>query len=274
MSAADLTLLVTRPQPQAEQWVHALHERGQPALSLPLLVIEAPAALDVGIAQAWGALADVALLMFVSPNAVIRFFSQAPMGAPWPPGVYAGATGPGTVQALRAAGVPGDCILAPAEGSPRFDAEALWEQALAGREWAGRKVVVVRGEGGRDWLAERLRASGAAVAFLSAYRTVPTPWAAQSLALLRAVVAAPQRHVWMFTSSRAVEVLLAGLQQLQASAELASMLALATHPRIASTVALAGFGRVVSVRPQIEAVLDGLGLVRERAALNVRPAQP
>jgi uroporphyrinogen-III synthase len=265
------TVLVTRPQPQASQWAQALAAHGQPALSLPLLTIEADPAFDASVSQAWAQLAQWALVMFVSPNAVASFFARVPAGQGWPAGLRAAATGPGTVQALVRAGVPAACVWAPSDDSSSFDAETLWAQALADVEWRGRRVLIVRGEGGRDWLAQRLQSAGAQVDFLSAYRSVPSPWSEVSRHLLTAVVDEPARYVWLFSSSRAVEVLQAGLPPGQS---LVTMRAVATHPRIAARAMTAGLSRVVTARPQIESVLQGvLAAHGSDSVLNLLPGR-
>ena len=63
---------------------------------------------------------------------------------------------------------------------------------------------VVRGEAGRNWLAEALRQHGAQVHFVEAYRrTVPVPSPPQQ-ALLAQALARPERFCWLFSSSEAV----------------------------------------------------------------------
>ena len=65
-----------------------------------------------------------------------------------------------------------------------------------------REVLIVRGNGGREWLADQLREAGASVRTVEAYRrSVPAPDAAAWLAL-RAVLS--RRHAWTLTSSEAV----------------------------------------------------------------------
>src|SRR5207253_9162201 len=111
-------------------------------------------------------------VVFVSPNAAQQFFALQPSGrAGWPAGVVAAAVGPGTSAVLREGGVPVQALVEPAAEAARFDSEALWAQ-LAAREWSGRSVLVVRGDGGREWLADTLRAHGASVDFVAAYRRV------------------------------------------------------------------------------------------------------
>lgn len=245
-------LIVTRPAAQAPGWVRALEALGQPAQALPLIGI-APVTDAGPVRDAWAALPGCALAMFVSANAVEGFFAAGRLagadaaetsGTPrWPAGVLAGSTGPGTSAALRAAGVPADALVEPGTGAAAFDSEALWER-LAGRPWQGRRVLIVRGEGGgRDWMAQTLREHGATVDFVVAYRRVPPALDDEERALLRRAQADPRSHAWLFGASEAV----ANLQALAPGADWSAAHAVASHPRIAAAARAAGFGRVDEV---------------------------
>ena len=260
-----MQLLVTRPQPQADEWVAALRAHGVAAHVLPLLqIVPEP---DPTATAAWTALSAYGLVVFVSPGCVKSFFALRPVDAGWPPGARAATTGPGTSLALREAGVPAAAIIEPPHDAEQFDSEALWRQ-LAPQPWRGQRVLVVRGDGGRDWLAERLREQGAEVAFVQAYRrTLPSLNAAQR-ALLAAALAAPARHCWLFSSSQAV----AHLRQLAPQSDWSSGCAVATHPRIAATLRSAGFGTVWPVRPTFDAVVDVWGRsIQSISAPDQRP---
>lgn len=238
-----MRLIVTRPAVQAARWVQELQALGVDAQALPLLDI-APLADSTPLHAAWRALPGCALAMFVSANAVQHLFGARPEGAAWPAGVLAGSTGPGTTLALRQAGLADADIVEPAADAPAFDSEALWAR-LSARDWAGRRALVVRGEDGRDWLAETLRARGATVDFVAAYRRLaPVPDAA-GLALLQAALAAPHAHAWLLSSSEAAQ----HLGSLAPGADWSGSLALASHPRIAATARRIGFGRVEAVAP-------------------------
>lgn len=250
-AAALHTLIVTRPQPQADEWVAALQAQGQPAVALPLLCIEDDPRFEPAVQDAWRSLPQTALVMFVSPNAVARFFAAAP-GLGWPGGVPAAATGPGTVAALNHAGVAAADILAPDPTADRFDAETLWQQRLSKRDWTGRQVLIVRGETGRDWLADTLARAGALVRIVSAYRSAPAPWDAPAAHLVAECTRSPAGHVWLFSSSKAIEHLTRWLGPGRRGA------ALATHPRIAATARAAGFTPVIDTRPDRDAILAAL----------------
>ncbi|MEN9628576.1 MAG: uroporphyrinogen-III synthase HemD [Pseudomonadota bacterium] len=235
-----MRVIVTRPAAQAQAWVPRLQALGVDAVSLPLLGIE-PAPDSDAVRAAWALVPGAALVMFVSANAVSHFFAWQPAGAPWPTTALAGSTGPGTSAALRQAGVPAQRIAEP-DGAGPFDTEALWRR-IAGLEWDGRHVLVVRGEGGRDWLADQLRAAGARVSFVAAYRRVAPDLRGPAAALMQAALRQPAGHCWHFSSSQAIE----HLRQAWAGADWSASQALATHVRIAEAARRAGFGRVDTV---------------------------
>ncbi|MDP4300883.1 uroporphyrinogen-III synthase [Leptothrix discophora] len=253
------TLIVTRPQPQADEWVDRLAALGCPAVALPLLVIEPQPAFAPAVRQAWATLATRRLVMFVSPNAVLQFFAQAPVGSRWPATTQAAATGPGTVAALRAQGLDAAQVLSPRPDSAQFDAETLWQQQLAAIDWPGRQALIVRGEDGRDWLASTLRAAGARVDLLAAYRRIAPAWDDAQLALLARIEADPARHAWQFSSSEAVRHLAAWIaRQARPQPGLLATTALATHPRIAETARAAGWSQVIEVTPDAAQMLARL----------------
>jgi uroporphyrinogen-III synthase len=241
----SLRLVVTRPQPQADEWVARLLALQQSALALPLLRIESDPAHARLVAQAWVALAQQRLVMFVSPSAVARFFLARPDGLSWPTTTWAAATGMGTVAALRAHGVPESLIVAPSPQSPQFDAETLWSQALASMDWHHQSVLIVRGEEGRDWLADKLGRHGAEVQALSAYQRLGPEWCSQEQALLAQIQADPAGHAWLFSSSEAIHHLMRRADAFRVGA----MVVVATHERIARTARDLGFQTVLSVPP-------------------------
>ncbi len=249
-------LLVTRPQPQADEWVSRLNDLGVPAQALPLLCIEPLPSDDGELVSAWQRLAGQDLVMFVSPNAVLRFWASSAARS-WPASVRAAATGSGTAGALLQCGVPPEAIDQPLGTSDRFDAETLWAQVLGARDWAGRRVLIVRGEDGRDWLAETLRQAGAEVEFLAAYRRCAPPWSDGERERLATVLGNPHA-VWLFSSSQCIDHLMDALQERGAAALDAArhQVALATHPKIADTAWRAGWR-------DVRAVLPDAGVIRE-----------
>jgi uroporphyrinogen-III synthase len=191
--------------------------------------------------------------MFVSANAVEHFFALRPPDAVWPDDTQAASPGPGTTRALRDAGVPISQIVEPPPDSPQFDSEALW-QTLREQDWQGKSIQVVRGDGGRDWLADTLREHGAQVGYVSAYRRIPPRWDAAAQSLLTAALAQPADHLWFFSSSESIDHLMAHLSR-SAAALPAGARALATHPRIAGRAEATGFAPVWQSLPTLDAVV-------------------
>ncbi len=248
-------VLVTRPSEQAVNWVRALRAEGVDAVAAPLIAIgEAPdvAAVDA----AWASIEQWSLLVFVSPNAVTQFFARQASGRSWPQRLRVAAPGPGTGAILRERGVPAEQVVEPAADSENFDSEALWQQ-LGESNWHGARVLIVRGEGGRNWLAARLRDAGAEVEFLAAYQRGEAKPPEPVRATMQQALAHPAEHLWFFSSSESVANLLS--LQLLSDTELRLALsgsrALATHPKIAESARHAGFGTVLQSRPGVAEVV-------------------
>lgn len=244
-----MRVIVTRPAAQAVGWVDRLRAAGHDAVALPLIEI-ADAADPAPVRAAWSRLDELRLVVFVSPNAAERFMAARPEGRDWPAGTRAGSTGPGTSQSLLDRGVPAASLVEPAADAPQFDSEALWAR-LAGDDWQGARVLIVRGDGGREWLAETLGARGAVVEHLAAYRRCRPVMDGAQRAVLAQALSDPDAHVWLFSSSEAIDNLeaLAG-----PGADWTRSRAVATHERIAGRAQRLGFLQVALARPSLAAV--------------------
>ena len=247
--SAPLTVVLTRPRQQAGDWLKRLAALGVKAVSLPL--IEIVAAAPQAAADAWQQLPAAALAMFVSPNAVEHFFKGRT--GDWPAGTLAACVGPGSARALLDAGVPPPLIVQPPLDADSLDSEHLWP-LLATRDWQGKLALILRGDGGRDWLAERLREQGARTLDFSVYqRRCPVFDAAQQVLLADIVAQGGVRFVWLFSSAEAIGNL-ASLLRSSTEADWSQQRAIATHPRIAERARQLGFGDVVLARPDAAAV--------------------
>lgn len=166
-------VLVTRPGHQSAGLQNAIESEGGHALLLPTIEIrpkESPEALTAMLRQ----IGDCHLLLFISPNAVkwgVPGLRDAGLLAAQ---ARIAAVGQTTATALEVAGVPVDIV--PARGA---DSEALLAHPEL-QEMAGRRVLIVRGEGGRELLADTLRERGAEVYYAEVYRrAVPERGGAQ-----------------------------------------------------------------------------------------------
>lgn len=155
-------VLVTRPAHQAEPLCELLEARGARPIRFPVLAIAPPA--DVESARARLArLAEYHRVVFISVNAVEQ--AAALLGG-LPENLPAAVVGRASARALREHGVA--AVLQPAAGA---DSEALLALPEL-RAVAGRRILIVRGEGGRELLADTLRGRGATVEYAEVYRRV------------------------------------------------------------------------------------------------------
>ena len=260
-------LIVTRVQPQAQQWAESFQANGHDALVLPLIEVRG-LVNATAVQAAWLILTRYKAVMFVSRHAVDFFFQARPASGPAPglPGTTATrwwSTGPGTAHALLDHGVASALLDTPPKQTGQFDSEALWQQVHT-QVRSGDKVLIVRGDSvapdgtlaqdndqgvGREWLAERLRKSGAHVDFVVAYQRGAPVWTAAQRSLAQS--AAADGAIWLFSSAEA----LGHLHALLPGQDWSAARAVATHPRIAAAARGLGFGVVAQTRPTLEDVL-------------------
>ncbi|HEX7909065.1 MAG TPA: fused uroporphyrinogen-III synthase HemD/membrane protein HemX, partial [Paraburkholderia sp.] len=237
------TVVITRPAGQSNELITRLAAAGIATLDFPLIDI-APVTDDAPLRAALASLERYSLVVFVSPNAVDHAFARS--DTIWPYALPIGVVGPGSVQALARHGVaaPAYQVISPPSGTDedtaRFDSEGLFaaiDAALGAASLEGKRVLIVRGDGGREWLAERLREAGAEVETVAAYRRlVPEP-SIGGWARVHALLAG-EPHTWLLTSSEGVRNLHELAQDHLTADEIAQLkrAALVTpHPRIAQT---------------------------------------
>ncbi|OIR01369.1 uroporphyrinogen-III synthase [mine drainage metagenome] len=168
---AGLNIVITRPREQALELARRMERLGARPLLFPLLEIEA---VRDGrqLREQISRLKQADLAIFISPNAVrygmAAINSLAQRGAvgegeALPSSLQIAAVGQASAQALRELGVAG--VIAPTE---RFDSESLLALAEL-QAVAGRKVMIFRGDGGRELLGDTLKARGAQVEYVTCY---------------------------------------------------------------------------------------------------------
>jgi len=158
---AGQRILVTRPEAQAKDLADLIRQNGGEPILFPVIRIEN--SVDHSIWQALD-LARFDWLIFVSRNAVEGF--QAAGHDALPEQLRLAAVGDGTAAAMRAAGLTVDCQPDISNGS-----EGLL-QMPAMQNLIGQRVLIVRGDGGRELLADTLSARGATITYVEVYRRV------------------------------------------------------------------------------------------------------
>jgi uroporphyrinogen-III synthase len=252
-------VIITRPRAQAGTLAEQVGALGREVVLLPLLEIF-PLPDQSDLAATLADLTRYAMVAFVSPNAIDAAFAHI---AQWPPGVALAVLGEGSRAALARHGLNerNATIISPRDPA-RSDSENLL-QTLDLAALAGKDVLIVRGESGRELMADGLRAAGAHVTTVAAYgRRVPAlteALRAQLLALLE------RDNDWIITSSEALRGLLALVGQLgspEAVAKMQQQHVIVPHARIGETAKLLGLTRLT---------LCGSGDERLLAALQSRP---
>jgi uroporphyrinogen-III synthase len=156
-------VLVTRPAHQAAGLCQRIAQLGGRAIAFPVLEIAAPE--DARPLEACvGQLDDFDIAVFISANAVERALTHILAQRDWPVAVRIAVIGRRSAEALESFGLQAD--LCP---QTRFNSEALLElEAL--QHVAGQRVLIFRGNGGREYLADTLRERGAEVTHVEAYQ--------------------------------------------------------------------------------------------------------
>jgi uroporphyrinogen-III synthase len=173
-------------------------------------------------------------IIFVSANAVRYALSTGWVDRPPRLSARIAAVGEATASALACAGVQVDLI-----PKPQFNSESL----LAAAEFqtvASKRILIVRGVGGREHLAESLSARGAITAYAELYRRVST---GHGLEGLRDACCA-NRIDWVVVTSGEVLAALTDFLGYRAADWLAETTLVAMSDRIANLARQAGWKNI------------------------------
>jgi uroporphyrinogen-III synthase len=230
---AGRRIVVTRPPEQAEPLCRAIEARGARVERIPVMLLE-PISATPESRQLIDSLDGCALAFFVSVNAVRFGLAAVTAQRTWPTAVAVATVGPGSERALRAAGF--DQVIAPSAG---FDSEAVLAlPEFSADRVAGQRIVIFRGNGGRDLLGDTLLERGASVDYLACYRRqVPDTGGERLLALADGIDAI------VLTSSEGVDNLMHMLGD--GVDRLRHVPIVSPHPRICARARAAGFVSVI-----------------------------
>ena len=162
------TVVVTRPEHQAGNLHRLIEAAGGQVILFPTLAIGPPQDPQA-VLTLLQRLTQFDLAVFISSNAVEYGLRYAAQVGGLPTHLQIAAVGAGTARALHAAGH--SPTLVPEHD---FNSEALLALPEL-QQVAGKKIIIFRGEGGREHLADTLRSRGAQVEYVQVYRREKPP---------------------------------------------------------------------------------------------------
>lgn len=245
-----LTVLVTRPVSDAEPLCRLIEAAGGRAVAFPVLAILP--LLDLSAAYALiDRLTTFDTAIFISKNAVDYGLRAMHTRGQNLDALTVMAVGQGTAARLRAAGIA-DLIapkLASSEG-------LLALECLQAEQVHGRRILIFRGVGGRETLAETLRTRGASVEYVELYRRSQP---AVDPAPVRAMLDNKAVGIVIITSSEGLESL---LEQIGAE----SRMALLSLPLLVFSARTANYAKqqgwegpaIISADPGDTGIMDAL----------------
>ncbi|WP_207061590.1 uroporphyrinogen-III synthase [Motiliproteus sp. SC1-56] len=244
MSHAPLTgerVLVTRPAHQADALCQHLQALGAEAVRFPTLAIH-PCTPDnpqySSLKQKFLDLDHYHAVIFVSANAarlghewIDSYWPQLPLRIHWL------AVGQATARTLSELGIPAQ------HPDQAMDSEALLALPIL-QELDHQRVLICRGEGGRELLAQTLQARGAQVDYAELYRRgCPT----YSSADIESIIYKSPPTVMLVTSGEALDNLVRLCRQVNQQFEASALrrrLLVVPSPRVAEQAHQLGFEQV------------------------------
>lgn len=248
-------VVITRPLAQAQALARRVQEVGRQPVVFPLLEIH-PLRDPAPLLAALDTLDGFAMAAFVSPNAIDAVFAHLTQ---WPPAVALAVMGEGSRAALARHGLSAANarIFSPRD-QHRTDSQTLLE-VLDLDQLRGKRVVIFRGESGRELLADALRAAGVEVSQVVAYRRAEPVLNQERSAQLSSLLEGD--HDWVVTSSEGLRILIRMIEQLAGASGVAKMQQqriILPHARIAETALALGFKHITRTGSGDEALLAAL----------------
>ncbi len=244
-------VVITRPAGKSQRLAELIREAGgEPMLYPAMDILDAPdpQALDAAIDR----LDEFDLAIFISPSAVDKAMTRITARRALPPlltKLCCAAIGPGGVRALQRFGV--NEVIAP--GGARHDSESLLASEYL-QDVRGQRVVIFRGDGGRELLGDTLAARSAKVEYAVCYQRGKPSFDAQTL-------------LWAWENNRVAAVIFTSSEGLRNFCErigeaglpwLRKTPVIVPHPRIAAVARELGVTQVVESASGDEALVSAL----------------
>jgi len=265
MTPLHPTAILTRPAGRNTNVMNGLARRGWSVVECPALDIREvmPDGGPVPTPEGYD------LVIFVSRAAVTGYHSQLVAAGKadnicWPLNTKVASMGPVTASVIRRVFGDALAVLHPAPDDAQ-DTETWWPRLMALKDPLQR-VLIVRGQDGRDWLSQRLNQQGISVELHQAYRRQPAQW---SCTLNKHFVALSQQDTlptWLLTSPHGIDAIYKNLDTLSLLDWFVRSSFVLTHERLkplltkileARSQHLSGALKCVVAGPEDDVILDG-----------------
>jgi len=160
-----INVLVTRPEHQAQSLCNKIEALGGNVLRLPVIEISEPSDIAAAL-KLIKKLDNFDIAIFISSNAVEKAHTLISSHGSWPKNIKIAAIGKHTAETLQLAGKHVDIL-----PQHQFNSEALLALDEM-RHVRNKHIIIFRGEGGRELLAQSLRQRGAQVEYAQVYRRI------------------------------------------------------------------------------------------------------
>lgn len=248
---SGLSVLVTRPEEQAEALCALIEQAGGKATKLPLQKIVPPEDVQP-VVKKLSAAAKYDWAIFCSINSVKQALALHAADAGWPANLA--CVGASTARTLEECGLTADAV--PSSGS---SSEDLLELDVF-EDVHEKRILIVKGKGGRDLMAKTLSARGAQVDELAVYRRAPVELQSADVEAL-----AQEHDVIVITSGEALERLADATESSKATVFRTQLLV--PSQRVANIAEELGFISRPLMPEQIsdQGILDALVASRSRS---------
>jgi uroporphyrinogen-III synthase len=251
-SLKNVSLWITRPHGQADQLSTMLQKRGAKVLHLPMIEIE-KIAISKKARASIKKLKNYDLVFFISTNAAnlgMELIDEEFSRLPDKPAYF--APGPTTAKVLESYGLKASY---PDKAMSTEALSILPEiRSILENKNKKKKALIFRGQGGRELLANTLRAKGVEVEYIELYkRTLPS----FSEAYLKELSTAKKPDGIIFSSAEAIQNFIALFEKVYP--EYKSIPVFLSSERLMGIARDAGFANTVLLKAaNDQSVVDGV----------------
>jgi uroporphyrinogen-III synthase len=267
MPAKPLAIL-TRPRELNAPLAQALVDAGWNVTIAPALQIDHR---NLAQGESLPNPADFDLVVFVSGNAVSGYAHQWGGNCVWPASTAAACVGLATAQSVREAFGASLKVLHPAAQDVQ-DSEALW-RVITRLDTKPRRVLIIRGQDGRDWLAEQYSAQGVNVQIHVAYCRELATWTPELKLQFSRLAKDNIAAVWLLTSPHGIQSVVPQMQRAGLSSWASLCSYIVTHPRLVevlrhSLADPACFAQIETSRGDLASLMSSFEKVRQNQHSN------